>query len=114
MVTREFELGSVYGLPEFRITMNNSMPVVQTRSTTVHIFLVIQQLDDIGEDYWNAVRDCVVLAGTGATIAGLIPGGVAALPVFMQVFGTCAASKGFTLVSDQVQFRNETTYGEWV
>lgn len=118
MVTREFELGSIYGLPEFRMTTNNGssvpMPVVQTRSTTIHVFLVINQKDDIGEDFWNAVRECVMLAGAGATIAGFFPGGVAALPIFMQVFGTCAASKGFNLISEQVQLRTETTYGDWV
>lgn len=117
MVTREFELGSIYGLPEFRITMNDTgsvpMPVVQTRSTTIRAFVVINQLDDVGEDFWNAVRDCVMLAGAGAGIAGFFAGGVATVPIFLQVFGTCATSKGFNLVSSQVQLRTETTSGEW-
>ena len=118
MITRKFELGSMHGLPEVRMTMNDSfpvpMPVVQIRSTTIHVFVVINQLEDVGEDFWNAVRDCALLASTGAAIAGFVPGGLAALPTFMQIFGTCAASKGFNLASEQVQLRTETTYGEWV
>lgn len=118
MVTKEFELGSMPGLPEVKITMNESgsvlMPVIQTRSTTIYTFVVINQLDDVGQDFWNAVRDCVMLASAGAALAGFFPGSVASVPIFIRVFGTCAASKGFNLVSNQVQLRTETTYGEWV
>ncbi len=118
MVTREFGLGTMPGLPEVRLTMDDSdslsIPIIQTRSTTIHAFVVINQVDNVGEDFWNAVRDCAMLAGAGAALAGFFPGGVASVPIFMRVFGTCAASKGFSLVSNQVQLRTETTYGEWV
>ena len=88
MITREFELGSIHGLPEVRITMNDSvpvpMPVVQIRSTTIHVFVVINQLEDVGEDFWNAVRDCAMLAGTGAAIAGFF------LEVWQQFLLLCS------------------------
>lgn len=118
MVIKEFEIGSIPGLPEFRIATNDSdvvlFPAIQARSTTIHAFVVISQLEDAGEEFWHAIRECSMLAGTGAFIAGFLPGCVTALPVFMQMFGSCTASKGFNLISEQIQFRTQTNYSQWV
>lgn len=118
MVTKEFEVAIVPGLPECRFVMDDSsgvpFPVMQTRSTTIRAILVISQLDDVSEEFWSAVRECILVASAGAFVAGMLPGGLASIPVFMQLFGSCAASKGFSLISDQLQLRTETTYGEWV
>lgn len=118
MVVREFEVASVPGLPEFRVVMNNSTPIlfptIQTRSTTIRAIVAIVQLDDVDEEFWSAVRECAMLAGAGAFVAGMLPGGLTAVPVFMQIFGSCAASKGFSLIAEQIQLRTETRYGDWV
>lgn len=118
MTIREFEFISVPGLPECRVVMNNSIPIlfpaIQTRSTTICAIVTIAQLENMDEEFWNAVQECSMLAGTGAFVAGAIPGGLAAVPVFMQIFGSCAASKGFSLLAEQIQLRTETRYGEWI
>jgi len=84
------------------------------RSTTIHAIVAIEQLDDMDEEFWDAVKECSMLAGAGAFVAGMIPGGLTAVPVFMQIFGSCAASKGIGLIADQIQLRTETEYGEWI
>ncbi len=117
MVTREFEMGSINGLPEFRVVMDESgllpTPIVETRKTTLKAFVSIERADNIDEETWKAFVECIMFAGAGAAIAGLIPGGVAAVPTFMQIFGTCATSKGLNLVTNQIRLQTETVYGEW-
>ncbi len=112
-----FPIASVPGLPEARVNFNNQglipLPVLQTRNTTVHAFLCVNPPANADEEFWNAVRECLVAASAGAIIAGTMTGGIAALPTFMRVFGAKAATKGIELVTSQFQFITETTYGDW-
>ena len=117
MASREFEMGSISGLPEFRVVMDESgwlpTPIVEIRKTTLKAFVSIERADDIDEQTWRAFVESVMFATTGAVIAGLIPGGIAAIPTFMQIFGTCATSKGLDLVGKQIRLQTETVYSEW-
>ncbi|MFH7029995.1 MAG: hypothetical protein ACHBN1_32680 [Heteroscytonema crispum UTEX LB 1556] len=117
MTTREFELGSMDGLPEFRVVTDHSglLPtlIVEIRKTTLKGFVSIERADNVNEETWKAFGECIMFAGAGAAIAGLIPGGIAAIPTFMQMFGSCATSKGLDLAASQIRFRTETLYGEW-
>ncbi len=118
MASNEFELGMVNGLPEVRVMMEYRdsvpVPIIKTRSTTIKAFVSINQRDNVSEEVLSAVGECAMWAGAGAAIAGIIPGGLAALPVFVEAFGACAAAKGLNLVAEQVQLRTETTYGDWI
>jgi hypothetical protein len=117
MATRDFELGSIDGLPEFRVVMDTSgflpTPVVETRKTTLKAFVSIERSDNVNEETWKAFAQCIIFASAGAAVAGFIPGGVTAIPTFMHMFGTCATSKGLDLATSQIRFRTETFYGEW-
>jgi hypothetical protein len=117
MATRDFELGSIDGLPEFRVVMDSSgflpTPVVETRKTTLKAFVSIEQSNNVNEEAWKAFGQCIMLAAAGVAVAGFIPGGVTAVPTFMHMFGTCATSKGLDLAASQIRFRTETFYGEW-
>jgi hypothetical protein len=117
MTTRDFELGSIDGLPEFRVVMESSgfslTPVLETRTTTLKAFVSIERSDNINEETWKAFGQCIMLAAAGAAAAGFTPGGIAAMPIFMHTFGTCATSKGLELAASQIRFRTETFYGEW-
>ena len=112
-----FPIASVPGLPEARVTLEHQglipLPVFQTRNTTIHAFLCVNPPANADEEFWNAVKECLVAASAGAIIAGTMTGGIAALPTFMRVFGARAATKGFELVTNQFQFVTETTYSEW-
>jgi hypothetical protein len=110
MTTREFELGSMDGLPEFRLLPTL---IVEIRKTTLKGFVTIERSDNVNEETWKAFGECILFASAGATIAGLIPGGIAAIPTFLHMFGTCATSKGLDLAASQIRFRTETLYGEW-
>ncbi|MEA5503432.1 hypothetical protein VB735_09980 [Halotia wernerae UHCC 0503] len=117
MATRDFELGSMDGLPEFRVVMDSNgfspIPVLETRKTTLKAFVSIEQFDNVNEESWKAFGQCIMFAAAGAAVAGFIPGGVAAAPTFMHMFGACATSKGLDLAASQISFRTETFYGEW-
>jgi hypothetical protein len=110
-------IGSISGFPEARVTLDSQgllpLPVLQTRSTTVHAFLCVSPPKNADEQFWSAVRECLVLASAGAIVAGTISGGIAAIPTFMQVFGAKAASRGLELVANQLQVVTKTTHGEW-
>ncbi|MBD2440847.1 hypothetical protein [Nostoc sp. FACHB-110] len=117
MATRDFELGSMDGLPEFRVVMDGNgfllTPVLETRKTTLKAFVSIERSDNINEETWKAFGQCIMIAAAGAAFAGFTPGGIAAMPIFMHTFGTCATSKGLELAASQIRFRTETFYGEW-
>lgn len=110
-------IGSIPGLPEARVTLASEgfvpVPMLQTRNTTVHTFLCIDPPENADEEFWNAVRECLVFASAGAIVAGTLSGGIAALPTFMQVFGAKATSRGLELVSNQLKIVTQTTYGDW-
>jgi hypothetical protein len=117
MNVREFELASVNGLPEVTLAVEARdfipMPVLKMRTTTIKAFACIHLPDRIGEEIWNAVRDSAIFAGLGAAITGMSPGCVATLPVFIEIFNSCMAAKGFELVVHQVRLRTETVYSDW-
>jgi hypothetical protein len=117
MPTRIFELGSIDSLPEFRVVMDNSglwpVPVLETRKTRLRVYVEVQRDEEIDEKVWKALGECVIFAGTGAAVAGLLPGGVASMPTFLHMFGSCAASKGMDLTINQVLVQTETLYDEW-
>jgi hypothetical protein len=117
MTTRDFELGSIDGLPEFRVVMDSNgfllTPVLETRKTTLKAFVSIERSDNVNEETWKAFGQCIMFAAAGAAVAGLTPGGIAAVPTFMHIFGTCATTKGLDLAASQIRFRTETFYGEW-
>jgi hypothetical protein len=117
MATRDFELGSIDGLPEFRVVMDSSgflpTPVVEIRKTTLKAFLSIERSDNVNEETWKAFGQCIMFAAAGAAFAGFMPGGIMAAPTFMHMFGTCATSKGLDLAASQIRFRTETFYSEW-
>jgi hypothetical protein len=110
-------IASLAGLPEVKLVVDQGslpLPVLRTRSTTIHAFLSIQPPPTADEDFWKAVHECLLMAGAGALVAGMTPGGMLALPTFMRMFGAHAASKGLELVASQFQLVMETTYGDWV
>ncbi len=115
--TRKYELGKFDGLPEFRVELDYSglvpVPIVQTRSTVITAIVKIEQLETASEEAWKAAGQGILVAGAGAMVAGMIPGGVAAAPMFMSMFGSYATSKGLNLVASQIQFYTETAYGDW-
>jgi hypothetical protein len=117
MTTKEYELGKFDGLPEFRVEMDYSrlipVPVLETRPTRLTAIVTLQQSNTANEDAWKAAGECVLLAGAGVLIAGMMPGTVAIAPTFMRLFGSYATSKGLHLVANQIQFRTETAYGDW-
>lgn len=89
------------------------VPIVESRSTLLKTFLVIERLENIDEEFWKAVAECVLYASAMATVAGLIPGGIASIPTFLQMFGVRAAAKGLDLTASQLRVRTETCYGQW-
>lgn len=114
---KKFQIGSMNGLPELRVTVDTKgifpVPIVQSRETTIHAFLCVNPPANADHRFWDAVRDCMLMAGAGAFVAGVIPGGMAFMPTFMRFFSTKAVEKGFELVVEQFQLTTETQYGEW-
>lgn len=110
-------IGSIPGFPEARVTLANQgfvpVPMLQTRSTTVHTFLCVEPPDNADEEFWSAIRECLVLASAGAIVAGTLSGGIAAMPTFMQVFGAKATTRGLELVANQLKIVTQTTYSDW-
>ncbi|GAP94836.1 hypothetical protein [Leptolyngbya sp. NIES-2104] len=110
-------IGSIPGLPEARVILANQgfvpLPMLETRSTTVHTFLSIDPPENADEEFWKAVGECLVLASAGAIVAGTMSGGIAALPTFMQVFGAKATTRGLELVANQLKIVTQTTYSDW-
>ncbi|MBF2000637.1 MAG: hypothetical protein IGS50_05940 [Synechococcales cyanobacterium C42_A2020_086] len=116
-MAKEFELGSVLGLPEFRTVLDTTCfpprVVVETRTTLLKGFLVVERDEMIDEALWKAIGECLLAAGAGAAVAGVVPGGMVMMPTFMQLFGAHATSKGLDLALNQLRLRTETCYGEW-
>jgi hypothetical protein len=112
-MAHKLPIASLVGLPEVKLEIDQG-PVLKTRSTNIHAFLSIEPPPTADADFWQAVQECVVMAGAGAVVAGMVPGGMLALPTFMRMFGAHAASKGLELVASQFQLVTETTYGDWV
>ncbi|MBW4553500.1 MAG: hypothetical protein KME35_20660 [Aphanocapsa sp. GSE-SYN-MK-11-07L] len=114
-MVNKLPIASLAGLPEVKLVIDQGLlPGLKTRSTTIHAFLSIQPPPTADEDFWKAVQECLLMAGAGALVAGMTPGGMLALPTFMRMFGAHAASKGLELVASQFQLVTETTYGEWI
>lgn len=116
-MAKEFELASFNSLPEFRMIVDEKgflpLPLVESRPTLLKTFLVVERLENIDEEFWKAVAECVLYAGAMAAVAGLVPGGLAGTPLFLQMFGVRAAAKGLDLTASQLRLRTETCYGEW-
>ncbi|BDA71363.1 hypothetical protein CAL7716_055290 [Calothrix sp. PCC 7716] len=117
MATKIVELGSIGGLPEFRVVMNDGnilpMPVVETRKTTLIASVVIERTENINEEVLKAFIQSLMMAGASVLLAGCLPGGVIAMPLFLRTFGAYAASKGVELTVGQIKLNTETVYGEW-
>ncbi|GJD15300.1 hypothetical protein RIVM261_002560 [Rivularia sp. IAM M-261] len=117
MATKIVELGSIGGLPEFRVVMNDGnilpMPVVETRKTTLIASVVIERTENINEEVLKAFIQSIMMAGASVLLAGCLPGGVIAMPLFLRTFGAYAASKGIELTVGQIKLNTETVYGEW-
>ncbi|OKH52680.1 hypothetical protein NIES2101_13645 [Calothrix sp. HK-06] len=117
MATKIVELGSIGGLPEFRVVMNDGnilpMPVVETRKTTLIASVVIERTENINEEVLKAFIQSIMMAGASVLLAGCVPGGVIAMPLFLRTFGAYAASKGIELAAGQIKLNTETVYGEW-
>jgi hypothetical protein len=117
MANTEFELASVNGLPEFKVVIDDRgvfpIPIVKTRTTILKTFVCIERTENINEETLKAFAECILFAGASAAFAGCVPGGILAVPTFMQTFGVHATSKGLELVASQINFRTETIYGEW-
>ncbi len=114
-MANKLPIASLVSLPQVKLEIDQGpLPALKTRSTTIHAFLSIEPPPTADADFWQAVQECIVMAGAGAIVAGMFPGGMLALPTFMRMFGAHAASKGLELVTNQFQLVTETTYGEWV
>jgi hypothetical protein len=114
-MSHKLPIASLVSLPQVKLEIDHwPLPALKTRSTTIRAFLSIDPPLTADADFWQAVQECIVMAGAGAVVAGMVPGGMLALPTFMRMFGAHAASKGLELVTNQFKLVTETTYGDWV
>jgi hypothetical protein len=116
-MAHKLPIAILVGLPEVKLVVDQGslpLPALKIRSTTIHAFLSIEPPPTADADFWQAVQECILMAGAGAIVAGMFPSGMLALPTFMRMFGAHAASKGLELVANQFKLVTETTYGDWV
>jgi hypothetical protein len=117
MTTKIVDLGSVGGFPEFRVVMNDTnvfpMPKIESRTTTINASVVIECTENINEEALKAFIQSIMMAGASVLLAGCMPGGVIAMPLFLRTFGAYAASKGIELAAGQIKLHTETNYGKW-
>lgn len=109
MANRTVDLATVAGPPEVRVH-NFSL---QNRTTTFHAFLDVTGPDDILNAAWDGIKQCALIAASGAVIGAIFSSGSAALPAFLASFQPCIASKGIELAADAFQIRVETEHGPW-
>jgi hypothetical protein len=107
MATREYDLGTIDGVPEVRITWHG----IDTRSTHHHAIASIDA--DISDEAWDLVKECALYAGGGAVLASIFTAGAGALPGFWAAFSGCIAAKSIDISSDRIHLRTETHHGEW-
>lgn len=118
MATTVLELGTVDGLPEFRVVMSDSgfvpTPIIETRKTIIKASVGIERTENISEEALKAFVQSLMMAGASVLLAGCVPGAsVIVLPTFLRTFGAYAASKGLELTVGQIKLQTETIYGEW-
>jgi hypothetical protein len=107
MATKEYELGSIDGIPEVRINWRG----IQNRSTHHHAYVSIDA--DISDEAWGAVKECAMYAGGGAILASIFTAGAGAFPGFWATFSGCIAARGIEISNDRVHLRTETHHGSW-
>lgn len=107
MSSRTMRLGSVSGIPEFRI--HHWKP--EKRKTKLKAYLKIKT--SCSDQVWDEIVKCALSAVGVVGIAAILSGGTAALPAFLAVFLPCLAAKGIHLTANNVRLYTKTSRGRW-
>jgi hypothetical protein len=98
------KLGSVSGIPEFRV--HHWKP--EKRNTTIKAYLKIKA--PCSDRAWRQIVKCVSSAVGAVGIAIIIAGGSSA---FLAVLIPCLAAKGIQLTTDNVRVYTKFSHGSW-
>ena len=104
MASRTVKLGSVSGIPEFRIHHWK----LEKRNTKIKAYLKIKA--PCSDQAWRQIVKCVSNAVGAVGIATIILGGS---PAFLAVLLPCLAAKGIQLTTDNVRVYTRCSRGSW-
>jgi hypothetical protein len=104
MASRTVKLGSVSGIPEFRI--HHWKP--EKRNTKIKAYLKIKA--PCSDRVWDEIVKCVSSAVGAVGIAIIIAGGSSALLAVLLPF---LAAKGIQLTADNVRVYTKFSRGSW-
>jgi hypothetical protein len=104
MSSRTVKLGSVSGIPEFRI--HHWKP--EKRKTKLKAYLKIKT--PCSDQVWREIARCALSTVGAVGMATIISGGSSA---FLAVLLPCLAAKGIQLTDDNVRVYTKSSCGSW-
>ncbi len=104
MSSRTVKLGSVSGIPEFRI--HHWKP--EKRNTKIKAYLKIKS--SCSDRVWDEIVNCAFSAVGAVGIATIISGGSSA---FLAVLLPCLAAKGLQLTADNIRVYTKFSRSGW-
>jgi hypothetical protein len=104
MSSRTVKLGSVSGIPEFRV--HHWKP--EKRNTKIKAYLKIKT--SCSDRVWDEIVKCALSAVGVVGIAAILSGGSSA---FLAVLLPCWAGKGIQLTADNVRVYTKFSRGSW-
>ena len=104
MSSRTVKLGSVSGIPEFRI--HHWKP--EKRKTKLKAYLKIKS--SCSDQVWREIVNCALSAVGVVGIATIISGGSS---VFLAVLFQCLAAKGIQVTADNVRVYTKFSRESW-
>lgn len=124
--TRDFELGSISGVPEIKFVMERqctgkkwwkvcvNVPVLYTRTATKKLYASVSITVPDTNDVWAAVKDCA-LTSLGLSLAVAIEAPAAAVSAAEAAMIVCLKAKGLTAVANSLVLGLYTTStsSEW-
>lgn len=118
--TRDFELGSISGVPEFKTVMERqctgrkwwkvcvNVPVLYKRTSIKKLYASVSITVPDANDVWAAVRDCA-LTSLGLSLAVAIEAPALAVPAAKAAMIVCLKVKGLTAVANSLDLGLYTT-----
>lgn len=127
-VCREFELGSISGVPEFKAGVKKhcwrtpfgkkcfNRPAMWTRRSKLTLFASACVSVPTSNDGWKILRACAAEAVGAGVLAGIITSPAAAIPAVKVAMVSCLQRKGMAALANSLElglFTRQTTDGDW-
>ncbi len=124
---REFELGSVDGVPEFKTEMEKQckrvagvkvcwrVPVVSIRTSKLTLFARVCVPSATTDEAWKIIRECALTAIAAGGITGIVTNPAAAIPAAEQAMILCLKGKSLAKIAKELELGLFTRQvaGEW-